>query len=602
MSNDAITPFVTRDEEDRDQPSLLELLKEFFRIAGRMAFLGYPINLTYTIGWAIAVASALLAHMISQMQDQVAFLESITVMPNFYTTIFFTLLSPMLGVIPIIYMYRGEYSEALKHGNQEEVKRLADKIAYTNTIALSMGTAGTLCAAPLYYWSKEVMMFLGQEEQVAEYSSEYLQVMAASAPAIFWRVAMEANLFAARQQLFLGIIDITTFAVATVTAYILCNDIPGLLSLPGISTIAWCYTIESWVTAIINATYMLTHPETRKIGFHRLCCHSKEARAGTLKAVAPQSVAALLNMIMEVFVGFITASTASQISDIQAAALAFSMQLFAFANILTGALSLGGGQVLGEKIGEMTETKNFQSTIRYVFASMFTNLCPITLAAITTLCYPRWAIDVFSSLGAEASNSSTYASVTANMTTADLTTPFINNTDLDAEIEGLNAIYIRIIAVILLLETIRYSLVFSARSSFSPSLALSTCVLWLGIGVGVGVVLASTFEDVTYLLLGWLGGLVATDATLLPLALYLTSQSGMEKVTERRDGGVCYEMKSTLPAALRWLCCRSSQQPPKATTIADLSITATTNNDPDRERSYEMISRGDCLERRSNEL
>lgn len=461
---------------------------------------------SFTISLSMFVSSILLAKKPISEQNSVDFLAAIADIPPFFNTVFFIALSLSLGIPPIANALQGKLQKAITEASSEnDIDILRENIAYTNRAALIMAAIMSIFASIAFLFAKEIYLLTGRSEATATYIGTFMFPWVFGIPAALLRVALEQNLFPSGKQRDVIIVDSILFTIASIFAYLFVFGYFGE-QWSNIESISWCYAIENHVTLIFNSLYMSFHNDLKKFNFFRTK-YTDPSNSALIKPIFSQSMSKLLNITIEFALSFTMTVLTGLTNSISQAAFSYSMQLFSLTLLLAEASSLAGSQVVGNAIGN----ENYPYASRLICLAIFFSLASTILPSLITMFYPKWLIIAFSRLELNINSTSLRYNIT---------TP-LSSQEISEQIEGENEIFARETSLIIILDTLRYSLMFLGAALGTPwvTLIFLTIAVFLGIGLSITLGL-NTDSGIAGNLAGWILALATID---LMLSFHITN-------------------------------------------------------------------------------
>ena len=483
----------------------------------------------YTIAFSAIASTIFVAKMpTNNATDQLFRLDSVADIPAYFNTVLFIMLSPLIGVVAVSSNKQGAYKKAIsEHKPEEDLIRLRNEISFVNKVGCIMAGILSIPAIAAYASSGQFFIAIGRNPVTARYSSDFLFPWSFAAFPVLLRIALEQSIFPAIDPRDVVIADCVFFAVATALAYIFSFGAVGIEPM-GAQSIAWCYAVESWITLIFNVVYMNLHKELRVFEFIKFYGRKVGNARGVVKSILAQSIPAFINMSAEFSVSFVVVLMVGMISEVSQASLSYAMQLFNILLLLSTASGVAGSLKVGVSVGEgkIAEAKQF------IFVSVISGLIFTGVPSVLVLAWPRGIIDIFSKLSVDV-NSTEVLSANAS-----------NSTYIASTIEAENNIYARIMAFIVIFETLRYGLAALGKILGTPyAVSVLSCVSILS-GLGLGAVLGfCTNLGATGVLLGWLVGILVADGFLIPHTMFLAKKEQLEKTSDRLKAPWCSDVK-----------------------------------------------------------
>lgn len=458
---------------------------------------------TYTISFGAFVSSWALSKTPSPDDNLPEFLAAASMIPTYFNTVIVLSLSPQYG-IPAVVNPLYSLLLATSKNDIDKINNIKQAIAVTNRTSIYIATLMSIPAAFSFYYSKEILITLLQNGVMADYASQFLKPWTAGTLPMLLRIGFEQNLFPRKKAMLVTIIDLAIFALSTATAVYLRI---GLNS--SISSIAWCYVTEAWLTMFINAAILAggfcccEDTQLRNDQFFKLWGYGREAIQGVECKAVKHALPSFLNTLTDISASYAVNLSIGSFSTIAQAALSAPLIVFNLVLMAIVASGVSAAQTLGQLAANITTTQVIKIVLA-AMSSLASFVCPI---AVLMLFYPQAITTIFSSpllLNSSQTNTST-------------SLPFTNST-----LEQETQLMTRLMAPVCVFEALRYLLVSLFRSLQQTWTGFAASILPLCLVLIAGIIYGSAEQNALFNISSWSSGAFLAGATLLSFLMCKT--------------------------------------------------------------------------------
>lgn len=433
----------------------------------------WPMAMSFTFSLEVLVM-AIFASRVSTNTEHTAAITMFQSMTHFNATLAF---SPLLA---LSFIASGDVGaiRKLDNSNSVELARLRANIAgvYKSGLVLS-AVISPIAMTPMFF-SKDVLIWLGQDERVAEIAQEFLRWYSLAIPAISLRICAEQMMFSFK--------DIKPAMYIAIPTFVLGTFLSGWLGLGwlgnnpwGLSGIAVGYVIESALTALFFSLYIACHSNFLGVPFLNFANVDRGAVRGWVRELRTTGSTISLSMLSELAMAFVLGLLAGLEGVEQQASLVFAMQVVFFVAVL----SLAFGAATSQELRRLIGGKRFSDASHFARSSPISSLINVLPFCLGVSLVPGLLMNLLGRY----------------------------NEDIGNKLEVL----VPIIAAGTLFDTVRYNLIQAMRAThdwFWPA-AISTVGLCSGLGLAALLGLA-TNTDVYGLGIGYTVGILLAVISL----------------------------------------------------------------------------------------
>jgi multidrug resistance protein, MATE family len=233
--------------------------------------LALPMGASYTFSWSIFLSGIFIDRLQEQGADQTDSLGASTLV----TILFNTLGTLSIAVLFSISIYTGNQLGKLRQSNSQAPQTsdaqpadIREKISGVPINGTFIGSGFLLVTMPAMYFSKSLLIALGQNPQTAEIAQRFLRPATNVLPSLMLRLVLEQVMFGFEKQRPPMYIALFNFAIGV---FLATSWGFGNCSFPrlGISGLAYGFTIDSLLTCIGFGLFLGLHPDFRDFNFFK---------------------------------------------------------------------------------------------------------------------------------------------------------------------------------------------------------------------------------------------------------------------------------------------------------------------------------------------
>ncbi len=354
---------------------LRDASKEILEIAKK----GLQIGLSYTFSLMLVELVIFMGHLGDNDQERENYLDASPLLASFLNTLLIISIAHLFSVGIETSRQRGQLNFQKEYGlTQEGVIQAQEAISdiLKNGIVLSAVVAPLPVTA--MFFSKEIMIGLGQGEVVAELVQSYSQRYAAVFPALLFRVCFEQVMFGFEKQAPAMVIGLVNLALGTLLAGILGFNGYGL---PGI---AYGFAAEAVFTCLGYGLYLGCRNEFKEFNFFRNFTFSRKDR-GQIHALLKIGVPITVTVASELVVFFVVNVLAGLLGSDALAAWDFASWISFFSIVV----SLSTAQVTSQKVSAAVGEKKYLDARQYAIYGLPASLLMTVPVSLLLAVFPE---------------------------------------------------------------------------------------------------------------------------------------------------------------------------------------------------------------------
>lgn len=366
--------------ESSEEP--LSYWESFKTISG----LSLPMALSFTFSFQVVLV-VLLLNRLSQSEEETA---ATTLISSLIDTLVTIGIAPLFAMGIVASKMYGEVKRAEEiQEDQESIQHKKAKLAGINRNGLMISAVVTPPIMATMIYAKPLLVALGQDEEVAQFTQDYLRPYSLAVPAILSRFCTEQFIFSFKHAPAAMLMALPNFVIGTGLATWFGYGGFGMPAL-GARGVAYGYVIESYATSICFALYISQMKTFKDYPFYNFT-GNWQGNSKELKKLLTLSFPIASSVISYLLVNSITALMSGLQGTNQQAAWSYIAGFSFFIYILYAAFGQGTTQELARKIGQ----QHFNNANTIGTLGLLTTLAYITPPTVAIAIKPELLTYIF---------------------------------------------------------------------------------------------------------------------------------------------------------------------------------------------------------------